>query len=178
MRNLQNDVALLQLERPIQASSKVNTVCLPSSGSRVSAGTQCYITGMWNVPPQFADKPPFLLLKKNGSSEENFRCVLFPNTVLPKQVECIFGDARNSYCWRQTRTFWVKWIEAVKWKVKRTRAHFFVRSVVQFPAWVFPTRFFWWSVVDLSLWLLLSSNMIQIKVFVIKFLFLTIDVKW
>ncbi|KAJ7382094.1 hypothetical protein OS493_037063 [Desmophyllum pertusum] len=45
MRQLRNDVALLQLERPIQASSKVNTVCLPSSGSRVKPGTQCYITG-------------------------------------------------------------------------------------------------------------------------------------
>ena len=45
MRQLRNDVALLQLERPIQASSKVNTVCVPSSGSRVPPGTQCYITG-------------------------------------------------------------------------------------------------------------------------------------
>ncbi|KAJ7382093.1 hypothetical protein OS493_037062 [Desmophyllum pertusum] len=45
MEKLRNDVALLQLERPIQSSSKVNTVCLPSSGSRVQPGTQCFITG-------------------------------------------------------------------------------------------------------------------------------------
>lgn len=48
MRQLQNDIALLQLERPIAASEKVNTVCLPASGSRIPAGTQCYITGfLW-----------------------------------------------------------------------------------------------------------------------------------
>ncbi|XP_027047208.1 chymotrypsinogen B-like [Pocillopora damicornis] len=44
-RHLRNDIALLQLERPITASSKVNTVCLPESRSRIPAGTQCYITG-------------------------------------------------------------------------------------------------------------------------------------
>ncbi|XP_074626323.1 chymotrypsinogen B-like isoform X2 [Acropora palmata] len=45
MRNLRNDIALLQLSESIQSSSKVNTVCLPSKNSRVPAGTQCYITG-------------------------------------------------------------------------------------------------------------------------------------
>lgn len=45
MRQLRNDIALLQLDSSISASSKVNTVCLPSSGSRIPAGTQCYITG-------------------------------------------------------------------------------------------------------------------------------------
>ncbi|XP_078374818.1 chymotrypsin-like protease CTRL-1 [Oculina patagonica] len=45
MRHLRNDIALLQLDGSIQASSKVNTVCLPSSGSRVPVGTKCYITG-------------------------------------------------------------------------------------------------------------------------------------
>jgi len=34
--------------------------------------------------------------------------------LLPKQVECFFGDARNSCRQRQTRTFWVTWLEAVK----------------------------------------------------------------
>lgn len=46
MRHLRNDIALLQLEQPIQASDKVNTVCLPDSGSKVQGGTQCYITGI------------------------------------------------------------------------------------------------------------------------------------
>lgn len=45
MRHLKNDVALLQLDGQISASSKVNTVCLPKKGSRVAANTNCYITG-------------------------------------------------------------------------------------------------------------------------------------
>ncbi|KXJ10614.1 Chymotrypsinogen B [Exaiptasia diaphana] len=45
MRHLKNDIALIQLERPVKMSSKVNTVCLPSSGSRAKEGAQCYITG-------------------------------------------------------------------------------------------------------------------------------------
>ena len=48
-RHLRNDIALLQLERPISASAKVNTVCLPESRSRIPAGTQCYITGNWDL---------------------------------------------------------------------------------------------------------------------------------
>ena len=45
MRNLRNDVALLQLAGSISPSPKVNTVCLPASGSRIPAGSRCYITG-------------------------------------------------------------------------------------------------------------------------------------
>ena len=45
MRHLRNDIALLQLAGSVSVSSKVNTVCLPSSGSRIPAGRQCYITG-------------------------------------------------------------------------------------------------------------------------------------
>ena len=45
MRNLRNDIALLQLAGSISPSPKVNTVCLPASGSRIPAGSLCYITG-------------------------------------------------------------------------------------------------------------------------------------
>lgn len=45
MRQLENDIALLQLEGPAKLSSQVNTVCLPPSGNKVAAGTTCYITG-------------------------------------------------------------------------------------------------------------------------------------
>jgi len=43
---LKNDVALLQLEKPITPSDKVNTVCLPESRQdQISPGTNCFITG-------------------------------------------------------------------------------------------------------------------------------------
>ena len=45
MSNLRYDIALLQLDGSISASSKVNTVCLPASGSKAQVGAQCYITG-------------------------------------------------------------------------------------------------------------------------------------
>ncbi|KXJ05222.1 Chymotrypsinogen B, partial [Exaiptasia diaphana] len=48
MRHLRNDIALLQLQKPVEISTKVNTVCLPSSGSRAKAGAKCYITGIHN----------------------------------------------------------------------------------------------------------------------------------
>ena len=53
MSHLRNDIALLQLDRRAQLSDKVNTVCLPSKGSRVAAGTECYITGRFRNRFQF-----------------------------------------------------------------------------------------------------------------------------
>ena len=46
MRHLKNDIALLHLSTTAQLSDKVNLVCLPDQGSRISAGHPCYITGM------------------------------------------------------------------------------------------------------------------------------------
>ena len=40
------DVALLQLDRPIQMSNKARAVCLPRQGSRIRPGSQCYLTGL------------------------------------------------------------------------------------------------------------------------------------
>ena len=44
---LNNDVALLQLNRPLDLSGdKVKPVCLPQHGSRARPGTKCFITGL------------------------------------------------------------------------------------------------------------------------------------
>ena len=45
VRYLKNDIALLELERPVKLSDNVNLVCLPQQGARVAPGTKCYITG-------------------------------------------------------------------------------------------------------------------------------------
>ena len=45
MQNLRHDVALLKLSRAVNLGGKINTVCLPKQGSRVSQGTKCYVTG-------------------------------------------------------------------------------------------------------------------------------------
>ncbi|KAL9965249.1 hypothetical protein ACROYT_G029020 [Oculina patagonica] len=43
--HFRNDVALLRLAVPVKLDRKVGTICFPRSGSRVSPGTKCWITG-------------------------------------------------------------------------------------------------------------------------------------
>lgn len=45
MSHLKKDIALLQLDGEVTLSRKVNLVCLPPKGSRIPAGTECFITG-------------------------------------------------------------------------------------------------------------------------------------
>lgn len=45
MQHLRHDVAVLKLSRSAPLGGKINTICLPSHGSRVSPGTNCYVTG-------------------------------------------------------------------------------------------------------------------------------------
>ena len=44
-RSLRNDIALLKLAKPVQIKEQVNIVRLPTAGSRVQPGTECFITG-------------------------------------------------------------------------------------------------------------------------------------
>ena len=39
-------------------------------------------------------------------------CTEISTNLLPKQVECFFGDARNSCRWQESRMFWVTWQNA------------------------------------------------------------------
>ncbi|XP_022788730.1 chymotrypsin-like elastase family member 1 [Stylophora pistillata] len=43
-----NDIALLELDRKVTLSLRVNLVCLPQKGSRIPPGTRCTITG-WGL---------------------------------------------------------------------------------------------------------------------------------
>ena len=46
MQHLQNDIAVLKLASPVTLTPQIQTICLPSQGSRVAAGHQCYISGL------------------------------------------------------------------------------------------------------------------------------------
>ncbi|KAJ7374323.1 Chymotrypsinogen B [Desmophyllum pertusum] len=48
---LKHDVTLLKLSRPAKLGGKVNTICLPRHGSRVSLGTKCFVTGWGKTRP-------------------------------------------------------------------------------------------------------------------------------
>ena len=43
---INNDIALIQLERPVKLNSRVGTVCLPSHNENVPTSARCFITGM------------------------------------------------------------------------------------------------------------------------------------
>ena len=47
MQNLKDDVAVLQLERPVQLSDKVTTICLPDKDADLNS--KCYITGLQSL---------------------------------------------------------------------------------------------------------------------------------
>ena len=44
MKHLRHDIAVLQLERPVELNDKVTTVCMPSKTPDLNAN--CYITGL------------------------------------------------------------------------------------------------------------------------------------
>lgn len=50
MNHLRHDVAVLKLSQPATLGRKINTICLPSHGSRVPQGAKCYVTGKLYIP--------------------------------------------------------------------------------------------------------------------------------
>lgn len=42
---LNNDIALIELDRPVDLTSHVNTICLPEQGASMALDSECYITG-------------------------------------------------------------------------------------------------------------------------------------
>ncbi|CAB3982538.1 chymotrypsinogen B-like [Paramuricea clavata] len=46
---LNNDIALIQLERPATLTSRISTVCLPSHNFDVPLNSECYITGWGKI---------------------------------------------------------------------------------------------------------------------------------
>ena len=47
---LNNDIALIQLERAATITSRISTVCLPDHNVQVPLNSECYITGkLWSL---------------------------------------------------------------------------------------------------------------------------------
>lgn len=108
MRTLRNDIALLQLEGSISASPKVNTVCMPGSGSRPQAGARCYITGNWNVNPHNLFSP--ILISRRNENE-------------PRTISCLYHAFNSSYFYPKSvgTMGLVRWIDFLKYIAHPTR---------------------------------------------------------
>ena len=63
-----------------------------------------------------------IVVDKNGESYKQ---------LLPKQVDCFFGDAENSCRWRERRMFWVTWQNAREHIPSHCVAQFFLRASSQ-----------------------------------------------
>lgn len=46
---VKNDIALLKLQHPVNFTSSIRPVCIPSETFRVKSGTKCWVTG-WGKP--------------------------------------------------------------------------------------------------------------------------------
>ena len=78
----------------------------------------------------------FLWLVIICKNEKNTTNILSPfwhqtKNILPKQVDCFFGDAVNSCRWRERRLFWVTWQNAREHLPLRCVAQFFLRASSQ-----------------------------------------------
>ncbi|CAH3027357.1 unnamed protein product, partial [Porites evermanni] len=51
---MKHDVAVVKLSRPAKLGKKISTICLPSQGSRVKIGAECYVTGWGRTRPIIA----------------------------------------------------------------------------------------------------------------------------
>lgn len=60
---LNNDMALIELDKPAVFNDHVQPICLPDADSEIPAGTQCYITG-WGQHDIGQSGPPALVLKQ------------------------------------------------------------------------------------------------------------------
>ncbi|CAH3173675.1 unnamed protein product [Porites evermanni] len=90
MRHLKNDIALLQLDRPVKLSDKVSTVCLPNQAPDLKAN--CYITGWGFVsgwgPSADKLKQAKLPLRSNEDCKKKYQ-ILFD-----RQVHLCAGEGR------------------------------------------------------------------------------------
>ena len=43
---LNNDIALLKLEKPVMFGKHVQPICLPNQGDKPAIGSKCFITGI------------------------------------------------------------------------------------------------------------------------------------
>ncbi|KAJ7378272.1 Chymotrypsinogen B [Desmophyllum pertusum] len=97
MQHLRHDVAVLKLSRPATLGGKINTICLPSHGSRVSPGATCYVTGWGRINPSNNQLAP-LLKQASAPVATHSQCrATNRRTVDESSMVCVGGQG-SSVC--------------------------------------------------------------------------------
>ncbi|XP_078380606.1 chymotrypsinogen B-like [Oculina patagonica] len=99
MSYLRNDVALLRLAVPVKLDGKVGTVCFPKSGSGVSPGTRCWISGWGTERFNFWGwaKPPKYLQQANVPVVDSKACAQKAGSLVhDATMVCIGGQGKGA----------------------------------------------------------------------------------
>ncbi|NP_001100333.2 serine protease 42 precursor [Rattus norvegicus] len=64
---VQNDIALLKLQQPVNFTSSIHPICVPTGTFHVKAGTKCWVTG-WGKPDPGAPQIPTEILQEVDQS--------------------------------------------------------------------------------------------------------------
>jgi len=89
------DIALIKLEKPMEMNSCVGTVCLPTEGSDVAGGTNCWITG-WGTLASGGKQPDVLQeAQVQVLSNEDCRNTGYRSSQITDSMICAQGKTRS-----------------------------------------------------------------------------------
>uniref|UniRef100_A0A8C4L7M5 Peptidase S1 domain-containing protein n=1 Tax=Equus asinus asinus TaxID=83772 RepID=A0A8C4L7M5_EQUAS len=92
--NNRADIALVQLSSPVNFSSLILPVCLPSTGDPLGHGTWCWVTGWGNVGVNLPLPPPFTLKELQVPLIDAQTCETYyhENSGIPTEEPIILED--------------------------------------------------------------------------------------
>ncbi|XP_008519428.2 serine protease 33 isoform X1 [Equus przewalskii] len=92
--NNRADIALVQLSSPVNFSSLILPVCLPSTGDPLGHGTWCWVTGWGNIGVNLPLPPPFTLKELQVPLIDAQTCDTYyhENSGIPTEEPIILED--------------------------------------------------------------------------------------
>lgn len=104
-RNLQNDIALLFLETPVEITSHINVICLPPPGTQISSN-KCFVTGWGQNNDMNQNQHSRILKKMRLSTVDKQECEndlkktkLGKKFSLHKSFMCAGGKTHEDACY-------------------------------------------------------------------------------
>ncbi|XP_072338720.1 transmembrane protease serine 9 [Scyliorhinus torazame] len=128
--NLDADVALMELSKPVTFSKVIQPACVPSSSHRFSEGKKCYITG-WGITSE-AGYLSYLLKKAQVNLISDYLCQkLYGSQITPRMfcagrlnggVDTCQGDSGGPLVCRESSGKWFL-VGITSWGVGCARAN-------------------------------------------------------